>query len=191
MRLDAPESIMRSNLHLLCLDLADVAPMTAQGDCASRAGHDAQRRCGATEAPNACQGCERGGEGCQNSTHTIEIYQEDPGMVPNPNISNKCGCIVWDGPCYYIMIIIPKIHYKHHKIHNTTAGTVDLTMIDYHTHMTSPHVMDNNPNNSECIYAKPCAYTYPRITRTPYLRRYATDTIPCPTHHIRLSIQYS
>ena len=45
--------------------------------------------------------------------------------------------------------------------------------------MTSPHVMNNNPNNSERIYAKPCAYTYPRIMRTPYLHRYATDTVGC------------
>ena len=53
--------------------------------------------------------------------------------------------------CYYIMIIIPKYTKKHHKIHNITTDSVNLPMSDYHIHMTSPHVIHNNPNTSKCI----------------------------------------
>ena len=63
---------------------------------------------------------------------------------------------------------------KHHKIHNRTADTFDLTRIDYHTHMTSPHVINNNPNNFEHIYAKPCTYTSPPSHE---------DNLSSPTHH--------
>ena len=50
---------------------------------------------------------------------------------------------------------------KHHKNHNTTTDSVHLSRVDYHVHMTSPHVIQHNPNLSKHIYAKPCAYISP------------------------------
>ena len=60
--------------------------------------------------------------------------------------------------CYYILIIILKYAKNIIKIHNTTTEAVDLTRIDYNTHMTSPHVINNNPNDSEHIRKAVCIY---------------------------------
>ena len=61
-------------------------------------------------------------------TRVARIKQGEDGVL----LSKREGSD-HDGVCYYIMIIILKIYLKHHKIHNTTAETVDLTRINYNT----------------------------------------------------------
>ena len=123
------------------------------------------------------------------STQSTIIISIQHSAYPNPNSNARQSREV------HFVIIFWLLSQKYTKnitkIHNTTTEAVDLTRINYNTHMTSPHVINNNPNESERIYAKPCTYTYPWTTRTPYLHRYTTDMIPCPTSHIRLFIQYS